>query len=278
MGSDSEKKSSGASAAESSGRAGFDLDAWRAMSSAERHAVHLARMEARRDGGKELGTRVIDRVARRLDNFRKPVDPIWARRRDVRLPRPADWRGPHAGKMFTDPASLRQATEEECAAGFEATWGYAFTDEDKRTYKMVADTLTDSTRESEARGIYSRLHSAITDATAFAERNYNQGGSPAMIAIGELWGMLALLPPLEELPGYAKTESRRGYIARTWQSMATQGLGRPLEKRELAELSILLGEADPPYGQYLAKHPKRSVAWVIDEQSRRLAKVKLDLT
>lgn len=257
---------------------GGPRNAWEDLNASpeERHAYHLRRMAARREAAASLGNAVVARVTERLAAFTAPVDDRaiereFGRQRQ-RAQRSPSWRGPHHGRTFDDATKLRLATHEECAAGFLATWGFSLTDKDREVFRLPIVSSGFSS-ETKAREIYSRLQTALHDAAEFGERHYNQGSTPATIALAELWGTLPTLPPLEGLPGYAKSESDRARLVKGWQGMALQGLGRLLQGRELAELSILLGIADPPYGKLMIEKGKMSVAQVIDWEKKRLDKV-----
>jgi hypothetical protein len=192
-----------------------------------------------------------------------------------REPRSSNWVGPASGVVFDDATKLRVATNAECEAGFLASWGYALSVDDREAFTVTLTGALPSyltAIEAEAREIYSRLQAAIRDASSFAEQR-SGSDTPAAAVLCELFGQLPALPQQGDLPGYAKTQSARARLVDQWQRMAIDGLGHPLALRELAELSILLGVADPPYGKLVANKGQLSTAQVIDWEKRRLEKV-----
>jgi hypothetical protein len=234
----------------------------------------VARLRAR---ARALGERVIAAAQECVSIARTSAS--WtdgtSRRRE---PRPKNWRSDHYGRVYDNATELRKATEEHCAAGFEATWGYALTEEDIRDVfqpDVVFVPPREAKSEADARRIYAKLQAAIRDALEFGERHHDDRKSPAKAMLAVLLGVLPELPPLEELPGYTKTESDRAKLVERWQERAVRRFGRELRPAELAELSILLGIADPPYRQMLIKNDgQMRVGDVINEEVKRLAKAR----
>lgn len=173
------------------------------------------------------------------------------------------------GRTFIDARKLCEATITECKAGCLITWGHEFSDD---VHDASIAGVSREASEPEARELYGRLQNAIRDAMAFAWESPNARRSPAAIALDALRGSLPDLPPVSELPGYKKSEGDWARFARRWQDNAIQVLRRRLQDRELAELSIVLGVADPPYEEEIARLGKVSAAQMIDWANKRIPK------
>lgn len=228
--------------------------------------------------GRQLEDQVEGTLARFADDLRRPLKssrpPV--KPRDSRA---ANWKGPHSGRRYRDPAALKQATLEECAAGFAATWGYAMTDQERSVFSVVVNPDPSFAIEQASRIAYTNLRKAIDAASELAGRYYNQTCGSATVALGHLWGCLPTLPVVTDLPGYDKARPARRVLIEQWQTIAAQQLGRMLAPRELAELSILLGVGPPQgYRQFFEKKGADAVelavspATVLDAEAKRLGR------
>ncbi len=234
----------------------------------------------RRASAALLGRRVVGAVASRI-HVAGELRPIASDSLTRALPpaaeRTTQWKGPTAGKKYASAASLEKATIEECAAGFQATWGRSLTDADREAFRATILEIPEDSfaREEEARKIYSALKTAIDDATAFAEREHDSTAGSAAVALNVLWGRLPALPLRTGLPSYAAAPVVRRSLAERWQATALRRLGRRLRPRELAELSVLIGVGPgKPYRDFFRARIAIAVspADVLREEAKRLEK------
>ena len=261
--------------------------------------LHEREIERRDRARAEIGATVVAKVDRRMKRYEGGPYPreleLWrlTRSRGTFLvehaPRSKSWKGPTHGKSYSDADELEAATLRECAAGYEASWGRAMTARDREVHVALVRGIPQivAEQESRARAIYSELRTTIEKARTFARANYPQPHGAATCALDALWETLAVLPPLEELPGYVKSESEHARLVREWQDLARRSLGWELTRRELAELSLLLGVGRPPYKQLLASKGnvrkggkgRRSAtpAEVIDWEAERLDRTRRSL-
>lgn len=233
----------------------------------------------REEAGQRLGDLVVSRIDTTMKATRAALDrPLRGEeKRHARPPRPATWAGPHRGRRFKDPEALKKAVWEECQAGHAQTWGKPLSDREIATFSGVIRTLSDGVGaiEKDGREKYSALKHAIDEAIALARRCYNQTYGVATVAAEALWGLLPVLPALEDLPHYERPRPARAVLVEFYNDSAMRLLKRPLSGRELAEKSILLGVAEIPYTRMLKKNATGiKAADVIDYEARRVVKHK----
>jgi hypothetical protein len=232
--------------------------------------------QRRRIAAAAKGKAVASAVAESRDAFAvATAAPARVRQKsETRPARTRSWKGPHAGTKFRTAEGLRKATLEECAAGFEATWGRAPSPASLVAFRL---TVRDGVApiEAEARELYSAVRKAIDAVNEFAERVQGRTNGPAATALVHLWGELPSLPLVVDLPGYEKASAARRRLVETWQKYAERILGHRLQRRELAELSVLLGvgPAQPYESFFRGKRTAElevSPADVLEQESKRL--------